>query len=163
MESPIALSNYFIQKSIDSGRNDMTLMKIIKMVYISHGWYLGLSGNSLLPEAVEAWQYGPVVPTVYHEFKRYGKSPIKSLSFDPSYGAYPIVKDSQTIKFLDQIWEVYGNMDGLQLSALTHKDGTPWDIVWNKNGGKSFKSYPIANDIIEDHYKQKANVESRNK
>lgn len=157
MERPIAIANYFIGKAIDEGQ-DMTLMKLIKLVYIAHGWHLGIKGEPLLPEAVQAWQYGPVVPSIYQEFKRYGSRKITQLELDLETFTYPCVEDVELKKFLDKIWSVYGKMDALQLSALTHQPNTPWDNVWNKNQGKFIKSMPIPNDLIEQHYKQKANA-----
>ena len=37
-------------------------MHAIKLVYLCHGWMLGIYGRSLIGEPVEAWRYGPVVP-----------------------------------------------------------------------------------------------------
>ena len=50
---------------------ESTPMHMIKLVYLSHGWMLGLRERSLINEAVEAWRYGPVVPSVYHRFKSF--------------------------------------------------------------------------------------------
>jgi uncharacterized phage-associated protein len=69
---------------------------------------------------------------------------------------YPIVTDEGKKAFLNKIWEVYGKFNGLQLSTLTHQPDTPWDIVWNKRGGKSKKAVIIPNDLIREHYKCKA-------
>ena len=154
--NPIAIANYFIRKSIDSGK-ELTPMKLIKLVYISHGWYLGITGKPLLPEAIEAWQYGPVVPSIYNEFKRYGKQPITELVYDKVTNTYPIVVDADLISFLDKIWYVYGNYDGLQLSALTHQQNTPWFTTWHKQGGKSSRAVMISDDLIKQHYQEKIN------
>src|SRR5258707_10881642 len=159
MEKPLAIANYFIQKSIETG-GVMTPMKLIKLVYISHGWYLALTGKPLLEETVQAWQYGPVVPSIYHEFKNYGKSPITTLSFDFTTLKYPLPSDPEIIKFLDKIWAVYGIYDGLQLSALTHQANTPWDITWNQIGGKDRKEVPIGNELIRTYYIHKVSSQT---
>lgn len=156
MESPLAVANFFIQKSFDTGV-EVATMKAIKLVYISHGWHLGLYESSLINEAVQAWKYGPVVESVYQEFKDYGNNNITKLyetTTDKGLTVTPIV-ENETIEFLNKIWEVYKNYDGLELSTLTHQKGTPWDIVWNENGGSKKKSAIISNDIIQQHYKAK--------
>jgi len=51
-------------------------MQLIKLVYIAHGWTLGLYNQPLIGKQVEAWTYGPVIPSVYHDFKHYGRDPI---------------------------------------------------------------------------------------
>jgi uncharacterized phage-associated protein len=152
--NPIAIANYFIRKSIESGK-ELTPMKLIKLVYISHGWYLGITGNPLLPEAIEAWQYGPVVPSIYNQFKSYGRLPITELVYDSSTSSYPMPTDNELITFLDKIWNVYGNYDGLQLSALTHQQNTPWYTTWHEQGGKSSRAVMISDDLIKQHYKAK--------
>ena len=156
MENPIAVANYFVQRSLADGTS-LTPMKIVKLTYISHGWYLALStdGSPLLSEAVQAWKYGPVVPSVYRAFKKYENGQITSLEADPRTSSIPVIGEGEVNLFLNKIWEVYKHYSGLQLSTLTHKDNTPWDIVWNKNDGKSRKSVVIPNDIIKDYYLRK--------
>ena len=69
---PIAVANFFIQKSIETGL-EVTPMKLLKLVYIAHGWSLGLFGEPLIDEAVVAWTYGPVIPDLYKVLKDYGR------------------------------------------------------------------------------------------
>ena len=78
MKTALEIANYFIEKSLDSGV-DLTPMKLNKLVYIAHGWYLGLSDRPLIGEAAQAWKYGPVIPSIYHRFKAYGGAQITSL------------------------------------------------------------------------------------
>jgi uncharacterized phage-associated protein len=155
MESPIAVANFFINKSLETGM-ELTPMKLVKLVYISHGWYLGLTESPLISEAVEAWKYGPVIPDLYYEFKQYGSDQIKNVQFDIPTMKFPIVTDKDTVQFLNKIWDVYGSMTGTQLSTLTHLEGTPWYITWHERGGKNSQSVQIPNDLIQKHYKQKA-------
>lgn len=154
MENSLAISNFFIEKSLKTGV-ELSPMKLLKMIYISHGWYLGLNNAPLIDDTVEAWRYGPVVPKIYHTFKHYGNEQITDLDFDIQTFSY--LKPSATLcMFLDKIWEVYSPFTGLQLSSLTHEEGSPWDTVWNKQGGKSEKSAQIPNDLIKEYYQHKA-------
>jgi uncharacterized phage-associated protein len=156
MENSLAIANYFIKKSLDEGE-ELTPMKLLKLVYIAHGWYLGLNGTALLDEGVEAWRYGPVVPSVYREFKKYGNNQISQLGYiftDQMQIVTPMA-DENKIQFLDKIWDVYKKYNGLELSTLTHEPGTPWDIVWNTENGKDIQGAIIRNNLIEQHYKLK--------
>lgn len=150
----LAVANYFIRRSIDSG-TILTPMKLIKLVYIAHGWHLGITNKPLLPEGIEAWQYGPVVPSIYNEFKKYGKEPVTEMFYDYNSKTYPFPTDGEIVTFLDKIWNVYGKYDGLQLSALTHQKDTPWYITWNQLGGRSSRAVMISDDLIKQHYKNK--------
>ncbi len=80
---------------------------------------------------------------------------MNSLGFDLQTLSYPMPKDYNNQMLLDKIWDVYCDYSGPQLSTLTHQKDTPWDIVWNKLGGKNKKGTLIPNGLIEDHYKQK--------
>jgi uncharacterized phage-associated protein len=153
MDSPLAIANFFIKKYFDTGIV-VTPMKAIKLAYIAHGWHLGLYDEELLDEAVHAWKYGPVVDTIYEEFKKYGASPIKELYKDYKCDEYPMPAENK-ITFLNSIWEAYSKYDGIALSAMTHQPNTPWYIVWNVQGGKDQKHAIIPNDLIKSHYKEK--------
>jgi len=54
----LAVANYLIGKAQSEGRS-ITPMQLIKLVYIAHGWTLGLYDQPLIGEQVEAWTYGP--------------------------------------------------------------------------------------------------------
>ena len=159
LESSIKIANYFVLKSINTGK-ELSPIKVLKLVYLSHGWYLGLNGKPLISEAVQAWQYGPVVQEVYYSFKNYGSDQITSFA-RLSLSTVPLPnekeeKDKELIQFLDKIWEIYGDWTGLVLSTLTHEPNSPWDTVWNKQGGKHRKGAIIPNDLIRDYYKAKS-------
>jgi len=160
MYQPITIANYFIKKH-GKANSTMTPMKLVKLVYIAHGWYLGITGNPLLDENPEAWKYGPVIPSVYHRFKRYGRNPINEIvgNEDPEN-----VLSDEVKSFLDRIWLVYGKYSAIQLSAKTHEKGTPWYQVWNRKvekvgyGWEAFSLYQIPDTLIQDYYKAKLNT-----
>lgn len=159
MYTPNKIANFFLQKSFDSGI-EVTPMKLLKLVYIAHGWYLAIFDEPLLPEAVEAWKYGPVVKSVYDNFKSYGTDPIKDLKLEDDDGNLKssIIEDDLDRNFLEKVWDEYSDLSAYQLSNLTHQKNTPWDIVWNKRGGKKRFGEIIPNKIIEEHYREKINA-----
>ncbi|NRA48670.1 MAG: SocA family protein [Phaeodactylibacter sp.] len=153
----VSIANYFIEKAIYDGV-EITPMKVLKLVYIAHGWYLAVADNPLITEQTEAWKYGPVVPNVYHTFKAYGKNDISEIHQSDVVirKDFRLLKeDDKTLLFLDRIWEVYKKFSGGQLSSLTHQKDTPWYITWNKNGGSLKDGAIIANRLIKQYYKEK--------
>ena len=155
MEHPIAISNFFIEKSFATGE-ELTPMKLVKLVYISHGWHLAIENEPLINEAVCAWKYGPVIKSVYHRFKEYGSGQITEMEFiweGPNLFT-PLPSENKRA-FLEKIWDVYGKKTGVQLSTLTHQLQTPWDIVWKEKGGNQQEDAIIPNDLIQTYYKQK--------
>jgi uncharacterized phage-associated protein len=118
-------------------------MQILKLVYIAHGWQLGLHGRPLVNEPVEAWQYGPVIPSLYHDYKKYGSRPIESIP-----ETKPATFDDEEKNVIEQVWKGYGKRSGVSLSSLTHEPGTPWSITVEQSG----LGAEISNDLIEDYY-----------
>ena len=67
------VANRFIELAeSDSGRR-LTPMQLIKLTYIAHGFSLAIKNRPLLDESVEAWRYGPVIPSLYRKLKSYGR------------------------------------------------------------------------------------------
>ncbi len=154
MYKSIQIANYFLLCSQKTG-HEVTPMKLIKLCYIAHGWYLGFTGKPLLNETVYAWKYGPVIDTLYEELKKFGSSPIKTLQSSENCDDYPLPDNKDIMTFLDGVWNSYGKYDGVTLSAMTHQVGTPWYKIWHEENGKDGWEVPIPNNYIEAHYKEK--------
>ena len=157
VENPLAIANFFVEKSLATGEL-LTPMKLVKLVYLAHGWYLGMTSEPLLTEGVEAWKYGPVVPSVYKAFKAYGGEPITALATSPKSAPQefvPTVQDPELEAFLERMWEVYQSYTGLELSSLTHQSGTPWDQTWVRQTGRRESPRIIPNDLIQSYYQSK--------
>ena len=140
--SPSTVANYFVKQYSKLGA--LTPMKLIKLTYVSYGWYLALSdGKRLINEEPEAWDYGPVFPTLYESLKKYGKLEVN----EPIPYTSTEVISSEDAAFLDIIWEMYGEFDGVYLSALTHKEGTPWSETFVSKANRK-----IPDALIRAHY-----------
>lgn len=124
---------------------DTTPMHVLKLVYLCHGWMLGIHGASLINEPVEAWQYGPVVPSLYHRYKGFGGGIIVG---EP-VAERVVLGSSDAAAVIESIETVYRPCTAFQLSALTHQPGTPWDITRRKSGIGSV----IPSELIRKHYR----------
>ena len=51
-------------------------LKLQKMLYYMQGFHLAFFDTPLFDDEIYAWQYGPVVPSVYNEYKRYNAKAI---------------------------------------------------------------------------------------
>jgi uncharacterized phage-associated protein len=153
-----AIANYFLTKSFETGI-PLSPMKLIKLVYLAHGWNLGLSSKPLITDSVQAWKYGPVIRSLYREFKEYGNSTITELATED--GNIPIVpENAPEILLLNKIWESYSPLSATQLSSLTHEKDSPWYKTWHENDGKSELGAIIPNDLIGDYYRDKTRAKS---
>ena len=136
-----SIANWFIQRAAKDGRS-LSIMSILKLVYIAHGWRLEMKGEPLFPNRIEAWRYGPVIPDVYYEFRRQGINPRELAS------NYPLPHDPADVKFLEQIYDIYGHMSPMRLSDLTHVVGGPWHSATESYGNYA----PISDELIQAHY-----------
>ena len=122
----------------------LTPMKLMKLSYISFGWYIANYNVRLYPERIEAWRYGPVMPVLYYEYKKWGRSPIDYTVSDKENSISDNIKD-----FLKLVEEEYGRFSGVQLSALTHQKGSPWHQVYKTD----VPGIEIPEQIIYKYYK----------
>src|SRR5262245_61420633 len=83
-----AVANRFLNLARLEEKN-LTPMKLQKLVYYAQGWCLGLNDCPIINEQVEAWQYGPVIPTLYHTFKEFGNGAITALARQYDIGPIP--------------------------------------------------------------------------
>jgi len=139
------IANWFVQKFKDEGQL-LTIMKLLKLVYLAHGWHLGATGKSLIKNRIEAWQYGPVIPDVYYAFRNQG------IVLGGECKFFDADIDNEYAKIiLNFVCDNYGAMSAEELSELTHEQGSPWDISISARG----RFTPITNDSIFHYYHHK--------
>lgn len=154
--SPQAIANYFLDRA-DAEGVQITPLKLVKMVYIAYGWFLALTNERPFNEPIEAWQHGPVVPSIYHEFKKFGRQPISQratdFDLDTLEGFVPRIDDSDKVAnlILDKVWAAYRNFSAWALRNKTHEVGTPWSKVYrpDKHG------VPLRDNDIREHYRER--------
>lgn len=146
--SPLAVANAVLDEARAQGKT-LTIMQLLKLVYIAHGWSLALLKAPLVNEEPEAWQHGPVFPSIYREFRRFGSQPITSNATGP-FGSVPSANLSeQQSMVIRSVVKNYGDSHAFTLSRITHEPGTPWSQVYRAGEGSSDE---IPNAIIAEHY-----------
>jgi uncharacterized phage-associated protein len=133
---------------LDLARRDGEIldpMKIQKLVYLAHGWNLALHGSPLIKQDVEAWPYGPVIRSLYDQFKKYRASPITEKAYTPE-GTEPL--DGNAKRLVEAVWSKYRPYSAIQLSMFTHEPGYAWDLTIKDRGPYS----TIPNEIIRDEF-----------
>jgi uncharacterized phage-associated protein len=118
-------------------------LKLQKLLYYSQAVYLVLHEKQpLFSEEIEAWDYGPVVPPVYHEYKPHG------------FDVIPPAEEESTLNFeemraVDMALSCFGVLSGTSLINQTHYED-PW-----KNAYKPGRpSRIITVDAIYDFFKE---------
>jgi uncharacterized phage-associated protein len=147
----------------------LTPLKLQKLVYFAHGWCLALTEKPLVSDSVEAWQYGPVIPSIYHEFKNCGNNQIeapaggefryigggKFVKTANTLEHYPDTEERQEAReIITKILETYGQFSGAKLSNATHMADSPWQQVYTEGS----RHQVISNDLIKEYFKRLASA-----
>src|SRR3990167_6214830 len=116
--SALDIANYFLFKAQEENQELLSNLKLQKLVYYAQGMHLVVyDGQPLFEDVIEAWNYGPVVPALYHLYKEYGAGGIPA---DPDFN--PASIDRETLDFLDEIYQAFGQFSALRLMEIAHND-----------------------------------------
>ena len=148
--SSIKVARYLLELGKADTRS-LTPLDLIKLTYLAHGWSLGLRGQPLVAENAEAWQYGPVFSDLYRKLKHYRASPVTEIRSYPGEVVEDDLSDEDK-SLIQAVYNAYKAFNGVQLSAMTHQQGTPWDEAWRQRG----KNTQIKDDKIREHYQRLA-------
>lgn len=157
-----SVANHFLDLA-DRDGVPVSPMKLQKLVYLAHGWHWAVAGAPLIDEVVEAWKFGPVIPSLYHEFKRFGSGRIDGERFRRAVSrghrwelvSYEMPDDDESrlaCAVMDRVWEVYKDYSAVQLSNLTHEDGTPWRTTWDGMGQRKMRGKDIEEEAIRSYF-----------
>lgn len=114
---------------------DVTPMKLQKLIYFVYRDYLKRTERSLFDERFETWKYGPVLPSIYNAFKKYGSNAIREFATEDDGKSVRIVAEETAPIFksvLDNVWEKCKDFDGIYLSSVTHLPQSAWSKAAEK-------------------------------
>lgn len=116
------VAKYFLEKDIKAdGENGISNLKLQKLVYYAQGFSLALFENALFDEKIEAWQHGPVTPSLYREYSANNGNIIPHVEnpdFNPGF-------TGAQVELLDEVFEVFGQFSAWKLRDMTHEE-KPW-------------------------------------
>ncbi|MDR2480542.1 MAG: DUF4065 domain-containing protein [Treponema sp.] len=133
---------FFIDYSQKTG-DEITNMRLNKLLYFACGIHLLRTKEALFQEPIEAWDYGPVIPDVYHLYKKFQAAPIHANQ-----------PETDRTRFSDQEYEslietarIYGKYVTSKLVSISHRKCGAWDISFNGN----YRVIP--NHLIAEEFK----------
>lgn len=143
MIKAIDIANFFIDLSNSLEEELMTNLKVNKLVYLAQAWSFVRLGKPLFCENIQAWQYGPVIPSVYNTFKVCGANNIENV-----FGEYnQKIFSPEELDLLIDIAIQYGQYTASALVNITHKPGSPWSAVYEEH-----KHNIITNNSIKEYF-----------
>lgn len=117
------IAEWFLAWADEAEDAGVSNLKLQKLLYYAQGHHLGDTGAPLFRDEFQAWSHGPVIPSLYRDFKAYGSASIDAddeVRDDFDWDSY---RDIET--HLMKIWNTYGQFDAWRLRNMTHRE-SPW-------------------------------------
>ena len=130
MQTATNVARWFLSRNqvkvMTGGADLISNLKLQKLLYYAQGIYLALYDEPLFEEPIDAWQYGPVVESVYQKYKNNVADGIKNFSA-------PIEnfsdKEEATLQFVQN---AFGQFSAWKLADMTHEESTWKDTPRNE-------------------------------
>lgn len=143
MASATEVAAVILQRHIaDSRFGDLTTMKLHKLLYATQGIHLAETGaNAFDDDEMEAWDDGPVAPTVFKLFvgRRY-------LNLDDLQKLGPPDVDPSVSSAIDEALDMYGSFSGDALSDISHTEA-PWREAY-----KQGRNSPLSRESMAEFF-----------
>ncbi len=131
----VAAANYVINKVNEyneknpNARISMTCKRLQKLLYFSDVLYMKQNcGDSMFSDDFYAWPSGPVIPSVYYEFKIYQGGTMCAIDTGKPKSLTAKMREA-----IDNILKQTWGLDTLDLVERSHASGGPWDSVYCEN------------------------------
>lgn len=148
MYNALSVAHYIIGYCNERGRG-ISNLKLQKLLYFVQAEFLVSSpGNTpCFKDRIEAWDFGPVVPNVYHQYKLFGSSIIPARMNDALAAYYEDIAFEDQL-LIDAIVDDVSKYTASQLVQITHNQA-PW-----KNAYRRGLNNEITNKAILDYFRE---------
>lgn len=125
---------------IDDG-SDISNLKLQKLLYYCQAYSLALTGEPMFAEEIEAWPYGPVVPSVYRSYKQYGRYDIPLADIRPF-----TLSDEKVAGIVRLVKRHKGAYSAIAIMDMAHSE-RPWREAYDIH-----LNAPISNETMRDYF-----------
>lgn len=102
-----------------NGADGISNLKLQKLLYYAQGCTLAITGNALFDDSIVAWKHGPVVESIYHEYKSFEGGNITNV--DTAFDSM----SNEIMEILESVYQMFGQFSAWKLRNMTHEE-TPW-------------------------------------
>ena len=152
------IARYFLAKQDAEAGDTISNLKLQKLCYYAQGLAMATRGEPMFEEPVEAWLHGPVVPSLYRDYRDHGAAAIPAVTdldlehFDPA-----------DRMILDDVHTYYGQFSGWRLRQMTHEEA-PWREAYEEDQNHEITLNALAAHFdgeVDDSYREKYGALSR--
>ena len=120
----LTVANYLLaqipKEDYENGEG-ISNLKLQKLLFYIQKTYYSVHKKPLFDDNIEAWQHGPVVPKVYHNFKKYNADHINIIDLDDEIRA-DCELDYEAIKVVDFVKTKFMQYTAWHLRSISHED-----------------------------------------
>lgn len=160
----MTIANYFIRLAATENR-EMSLARLHKLIYFSHGWHLALYGDNLVDETFLAGELGPELASLNREFNGNGGEPSFDLArvYAYRYGdevELNTVENPRLEDLLYRTWEIYLPLKDNHVASLTVFENSPWDKA--RRAHPDMVMPPLSGEDIRRYFRHVIEEETSN-
>lgn len=122
----------------------VNLTKLEKLLYCCYGAILAKYDARLTSEHPQAWPYGPVFPQTFIAFRNGEITAGQGNSFRQNC-------PPEWLSLIDEVIAVFGKYKASQLSAWSHKEGSPW---YKASSGGRVMQAPLDDFQIRQYFRE---------
>lgn len=124
MYRALNVARYIVQRCNNQNRA-ISNLKLQKILYFVQAEFLVTKNQPCFVESIEAWEFGPVVPEVYHQYKIYGGA---NIPFRRQFSGVVSISEEDR-ELIDGIVDECMQYSASALVEITHNQ-KPWSNVY---------------------------------
>ncbi|MCR5914152.1 DUF4065 domain-containing protein [Corynebacterium sp. zg254] len=150
--APTLVANNILNRAF-AEKCEISPMKLQKILYFVAAEYQKETGESLFTERFETWKYGPVLRSVYTEFRPFSRDYISRFAKDAENHSHMAKEEADPAlqQALIRVWDATKSRTAVNLSRITHQPGSAWDKSFQKED-----EYLSTKEITKDVTYQRA-------
>lgn len=137
------IANFYIDMARYDENETITNLRVNKLLYYAQAWSLVQNKEPLFDDDFEAWDYGPVVPSVYQKYRCFKKDNIDVLDSDYSVDGL----SENDLRVLLASYNYFNQFSTTSLVNATHEKDSPWFDAYNRG-----QSTMITKESITDWF-----------
>jgi uncharacterized phage-associated protein len=141
----VDLAKWLINHADREAGEVVTHLKLQKLLYFAQAYYLANYNKALFQEDFQAWTHGPVIPEVWHKFKKHGFDSL------PEQTRAPAIKDNKIAGYMAAVLDRYGSIGAKRLEKITHEHA-PWKDARGDLPEEASCSNIISKKTMRDFY-----------
>lgn len=125
----IEIAKYIINKCFEDG-HPISNLYLQNIMYFLQIHFSKKYDKPLFIEDFEAWEFGPCIPDIYHEFCGFGSRKIPTQNLRKRLTIHPLIK-----KEMDEVIEKKRDLPLWELCEETQREDGAWSLIYGCGKG----------------------------